>query len=329
MSSNAPVVAPRRPHTLVERFANKFAVDPDKLVDTLKATCFKQKDAQVTDQQMVALLIVADQYGLNPFTKEVFAFPDKQGGIVPVISVDGWARIINDAPNFDGVEFVMGPYTRADDDSKDCPEWIECVIYRKDREHATRVREYLDETYRPAFGGTNRDGKRYSVPGPWQSHTKRMLRHKALIQGARLAFGFAGIYDEDEANRIIEGQVVTEGGEVVSEVASLNQRLAAPKPVVEPEEKPEPKKAPAKKAKAKAEKKAPEKAPEQREMPAVAGATGEKGIAVLTCEAEISSAKTIDALNAALELVRELDDDDERARLRKLGAEVAKGLRPA
>jgi hypothetical protein len=29
-----------------------------------------------------------------------------------------------------------------------------------------------------------------------------MLRHKAMIQAARIAFGFAGIYDEDEAQRI-------------------------------------------------------------------------------------------------------------------------------
>jgi len=31
-----------------------------------------------------------------------------------------------------------------------------------------------------------------------------MLRHKALIQCARIAFGFSGIYDEDEAARIVE-----------------------------------------------------------------------------------------------------------------------------
>ena len=29
-----------------------------------------------------------------------------------------------------------------------------------------------------------------------------MHRHKAMIQAARLAFGFGGIYDEDEAQRI-------------------------------------------------------------------------------------------------------------------------------
>jgi hypothetical protein len=35
-----------------------------------------------------------------------------------------------------------------------------------------------------------------------------MLRHKAKIQGAREAFGFAGIYDADEAARIIEAEVI-------------------------------------------------------------------------------------------------------------------------
>jgi hypothetical protein len=35
---------------------------------------------------------------------------------------------------------------------------------------------------------------------------KRMLRHKAFKECARLAFGFAGVYDEDEA-RDIEGAV--------------------------------------------------------------------------------------------------------------------------
>jgi hypothetical protein len=34
-----------------------------------------------------------------------------------------------------------------------------------------------------------------------------MLRHKAMIQAARIAFGFAGIYDEDEAARIASVEV--------------------------------------------------------------------------------------------------------------------------
>lgn len=198
-----------KPNALIKKFAERFSFDENKILDTLKATAFKVKDGVVTDDQMMALLIVADQYGLNPFTKEIYAFPDKQNGIVPVVGVDGWSRIINAHPQFDGMEFRTAEKTVEMEGAKPCPEWMECVMYRKDRQHPIAPREYLDEVYRPAFSGKNRQtGEAFSVAGPWQSHTKRMLRHKATIQSARVAFGFVGIYDQDEAERIIEGHAV-------------------------------------------------------------------------------------------------------------------------
>jgi len=150
----------------------------DELVQTLKATAFK---GQVSDAQMAALLIVANQYGLSPWTKEIYAFPDKNNGIVPVVGVDGWARIINEHTQFDGMDFEQ--------DAESCT----CIIYRKDRSRPVKVTEFMDECKR----GT----------GPWQSHPRRMLRHKAMIQCARLAFGYAGIYDQDEAERIVEKDI--------------------------------------------------------------------------------------------------------------------------
>lgn len=174
--------------TLTGTLAKRFELgDGSGLMDTLKATAFK---GQVSDAQMTALLIVANQYGLNPWTKEIYAFPDKNNGIVPVVGVDGWARIINGNPQFDGMEFEQ-------DDEK-----CTCKIYRKDRSRATSVTEFMKECKRPSVG-------------PWQSHPMRMLRHKAMIQCARLAFGFGGIYDQDEAERIVEkdmgaAEVVTE-----------------------------------------------------------------------------------------------------------------------
>ena len=36
-----------------------------------------------------------------------------------------------------------------------------------------------------------------------------MLRHKAMIQCARLAFSYSGIYDQDEAERIVEKDMGT------------------------------------------------------------------------------------------------------------------------
>jgi phage recombination protein Bet len=201
---------------LIQKFAERFSFDEDRIVDTLKATAFKVKEGVVTDAQMMALLIVADQYGLNPFTREVYAFPDKQNGIVPVVGVDGWSRIINQHPEFDGMEFRASEKIVDLPGARPCPEWMECVLYRKDRTYPTAIREYLDEVYREPFTGT-KEGRNYTVNGPWQTHTKRFLRHKTMIQAARLVFGFVGIFDQDEAERIIDGQteVLGAGTEVV------------------------------------------------------------------------------------------------------------------
>lgn len=168
---------------LTSKLASRFDLgDGSELTTTLKQTAFK---GPVTDAQMTALLIVANQYGLNPWTKEIYAFPDSNNGIVPVVGVDGWSRIINGDDRFDGMEFQQ--------DDESCT----CVIYRKDRSRPVSVTEFMSECKRST--------------GPWKSHPKRMLRHKAMIQCARLAFGFAGIYDQDEAERIVEKDITPQG----------------------------------------------------------------------------------------------------------------------
>ena len=185
--------------SLLAKFGKKYSVDPVKVYDTLLKTAFKEAKTQ---EQVIALLVVADQYGLNPFTREIFAFPDKKtGAVVPVVGVDGWNRIAQQHTQYDGIEFnYADEMVSADEDAKECPEWVEVIVYRKDRSHPVVIREYLDECYRPR--GVY-DGKKQK-PGHWQTHTKRALRHKTLIQGYRVAFGFHGIYDPDEAARFID-----------------------------------------------------------------------------------------------------------------------------
>lgn len=178
-TTQLPVVLQPSKSVLV-RMGERYGIDPDKMLVALKATAFK---GNVSNEQMMALLVVADHHGLNPWTREIFAFPSQQG-IVPVVSVDGWAKIINSHPQFDGMDFQ-----EAEDGS-----WIECSIYRKDRAHPTKVKEWMSECKRDTQ--------------PWKSHPRRMLRHKALIQGARIAFGFAGIFDHDEAERVVEAEAV-------------------------------------------------------------------------------------------------------------------------
>lgn len=198
-----------RQNSVMVRMGERYGVDPNKLYSTLKATAFK---GDVSNEQMLALMIVADQFHLNPLTREIFAFPDKQNGIVPVVGVDGWSRIINEHPQFDGIDFEQ------------TDEACTCTIYRKDRAHPIRVTEYLSECKR----GT----------GPWGSHPRRMLRHKSMIQCARLAFGYSGIYDQDEAERIIKGSATltpleAEAPAIAAINAKVKPKKSAPIEVVQ------------------------------------------------------------------------------------------------
>lgn len=211
---------------LLTRIAERFGVDEGKLMETLKATAFKQRDGSVpSNEQMMALLVVAEQYHLNPFTKEIYAFPDKANGIVPVVGVDGWSRIINSHPQYAGMEFVYS------DEMVQMPGakvkghvWIECVMYRKDIDRPIRIREYLDEVYREPF---QKNG--YQKDGPWQTHTKRFHRHKTMIQCARMAFGFTGIFDQDEAERMQEIDITSQGSHSMSGNAQAQPDQPAPK----------------------------------------------------------------------------------------------------
>jgi phage recombination protein Bet len=174
----------QEPKSLVVQFANKYSVDPDKLLSTLKSTAFKQQGTnQVSNEQMMALLVVASQYNLNPFTREIYAFP-QNGGVVPIVPIDGWMKIINNHPNFDGMQF------RDQFNDKGDLVAITCAMFRKDRSHPVEVTEYMSECSR------NTD--------PWKKWPARMLRHKAAIQAARYAFSFSGIYDPDEGERMQE-----------------------------------------------------------------------------------------------------------------------------
>ncbi len=197
---------------VLQSFSNQLNIEPQDLIDTLKNTVFSQgkdKDGKKkdppTDAQMKVLLLVASEYKLNPFTKEIYAFPAKSGGgIVPFISVDGWIKLMNSHPKSDGLKFEYSDVTKSISDTRrvyqkdvefttqPCPEWAEVIIYHKDKNHPIVVREYFEECFRKTE--------------PWIQHTRRMLRHKALIQGIRVAFGFSGLYDRDEAERIIESQ---------------------------------------------------------------------------------------------------------------------------
>lgn len=173
IAKTAANALPEKGKSVLRALAAKLECDETKLVPMLQKTAFA---ACKTNEEFMAMCIVANTYGLNPILKEVYAFPSKNGQVVPIVGVDGWIKLMNSNPQFDGIEF--------EENDESCT----ATIYRKDRNHPIKATEWLDEC-----AGTTE---------PWKRWPKRMLRHKAMIQAARIAFGFAGIYDEDEGRRI-------------------------------------------------------------------------------------------------------------------------------
>ena len=136
----------------LELMAARLHVDPLKMLDTLKATVFKNASAE----ELLALTVVANEYDLNPFLKEIYAFPAKGGGICPVVSVDGWNKMLVRDPRFDGIEFEI---------SEDSGDLISCTatVHVKGRSKPVKITEYFSECYRETE--------------PWKKMPRRMLRN--------------------------------------------------------------------------------------------------------------------------------------------------------
>jgi phage recombination protein Bet len=171
-------IVPAQKRSLVDSMASRYDMEPAAFVSAIKATVIK---GDCSNEQFAAFLMVAKEYKLNPLTKEIYAFPDR-GGIQPIVSIDGWMNLINSHQQFDGMEFQ-------DTNGEDGKLYsVECRIYRKDRARPISVIEYMSECFRQT--------------DPWKKWPNRMLRHKAAIQAARYAFGFSGIMEPDEYDRM-------------------------------------------------------------------------------------------------------------------------------
>ena len=203
VKAEAAPPAPPKPASVVGDLADQLRCRPDQLIKLLKTTVFRSCHR---DEEFQMACMVAREYKLNPILKEIYAFPS-QNGVVPIVSVDGWNRIMNSHPMYDGIEFEYTGDIERDKDGEYVGGHgtLACTarIHRKDRANPVCVTEFYEECWRDT--------------DPWNGMPRRMLRWKALIQAARVAFGFAGIYDFDEGNDILahENKRVTKDGNIV------------------------------------------------------------------------------------------------------------------
>jgi phage recombination protein Bet len=139
--------------------AGRLNCDPAKLLSTLKATVFKGAN----DDEIMALVLVSNEYQLNPLLKEIYAFPAKGGGITPIVSVDGWNKMLIRQEAFDGIQFDFA------EDERGFPRSCTATVHVKGRSHPVVVTEYFDECQR------NTDN--------WKNMPRRMLRNRTRATG--------------------------------------------------------------------------------------------------------------------------------------------------
>ena len=137
-------------------------------IDKAELKAWVDLQIEVPAKTILTLLRSMQSLHLDPLCEEIGFTQFEDGQWQVLITIEGCSKLLNQHPQFNGLVF-----NQADTLIDGVPEWIECSIYRKDREVPTTVREYLTEVR-----GEN------SI---WQKMPRRMLRHRALQQCVRLA----------------------------------------------------------------------------------------------------------------------------------------------
>jgi hypothetical protein len=159
-------------NTLIQELIQKEIIAAAQLIglDPLELFAWLDLFKAVPEKTRLCLLRMILEYRLDPLKEELFLHCHDNGQWQVLISVDGWIKLISRNPHFVGMAF-----TESSQMINDIPTWIECAIYRSDRTMPMVVREYFVEVKQETQ--------------IWQKMPRRMLRHRALQQCARLSFG--------------------------------------------------------------------------------------------------------------------------------------------
>lgn len=168
-----------------------------RLLSLIKSTA--AKDA--TDDELRLLLYLSKEYGLDPLKKEIYLI--KYGGKCTFLtSRDGYLKIANRDPNFDGLEsdvvYVGDKITKRADGSllieygenhlvKSKLHGAFCTVFRKDRSMHTAV-------YVPFMDY-------YKKGQMWDQYSNAMILKVAESMALKRAFALSGLVSEEEIKK--------------------------------------------------------------------------------------------------------------------------------
>ncbi len=184
--------------------ASRF--EQEEVIRTIKDTVCKG----ATDPQLRMFLEVCKRTGLDPFLKEIWYVAEK--GII-MAARDGYLRVANENPNFDGIE------TRVERDTKNIPIKAVCTVWRKDRSHPVICEAYYNE---------------YVKQSPvWKQYPSAMISKVAEVLALKRSFAINGVVSEEEVG---EHQGSAEAARAVAEakIAGEMPLIAAPVEVLPP-----------------------------------------------------------------------------------------------
>jgi len=171
--------------SLTEWFAEQIGCSPVKYKQSLTKAL-----GDIDQESLLSALSIAKELGLNPIGGDIYVLNGRT-----IISFQGWTKLITSRPDFDGLETSFSEKeVNIEGLNQKVPEFVEVKIWRKGVNHPTVIREYMIEAYQ-------------SRSQPWRKYPRRMLRHKGVIQCARLTFALRAVgedFDDDGVISVIE-----------------------------------------------------------------------------------------------------------------------------
>ncbi len=136
------VVAATPRQTLIGRAADFLGTKPAQIFNLLRGKWKQTKgEKPLSDEELTSGLALIARYELDPFAKEIYVARDKKGGLMTIIGVDGWIKILDRTPGYDGFtqEFTFT------DSTETVMKSVTTTIYSKLRSHPVKYVAFMTE----------------------------------------------------------------------------------------------------------------------------------------------------------------------------------------
>jgi len=203
--SNESQVAVAQPKPRASNIlATLVGMEPQAMLDTIKAQCFKGNPANISDTQLAAFVSIAAEMGVNPLLPGmIYAYPSSGGAIVPMMGPDAVFKKLTEHKDVAGWETTVYP-----EDVTQPPTHAVTKIYRKSSDKPLTYTAVLSEW-------------KIGANPNWNSRPRHMLSLRSLKQCARqIIHGIP--FDEDE-------RVMMEAIDVTPEAPKVDRPAPPPR----------------------------------------------------------------------------------------------------